>query len=317
MLITAYCLCHYNWVVRPRHIIENYEDIAGQGFNAVALSFSEDDAQYCQRTFQLHIDEAHKLGLKVFVIPSRLGNRFAGAPYMPSPWLAAHPEAQIPGFTSHLGAVGCVESPLFQEWIKGFMKKLLTNYDLDGIIWDEPKYTELASNHPESIKIYGKAPAPEDVDDSFLDFFADLCGFCTAQKNNLTQTLFCSPNNREYFTRKAAKIKEISFAGYDGPLAPCSYFNETPVKNKTYITDSWERTEKECQEAGIKTFALIENILMASCSIKEFSNNLDSYLKIASPDHLAFYYYGHNNEKPELVQKIVSDAIISYKNKKF
>ncbi|MFA6816291.1 MAG: hypothetical protein WCS73_08360 [Lentisphaeria bacterium] len=313
MLVTAYCLCHYNWVVRPRHIRENYEDIAQQGFNAVALSFSEDDAQYCQRTFEFHVNEAHKVGLKVLVIPSRLGNRFAGAPYMPSPWLAAHPEAQIPNFTSHLGAVGCVESPLFQEWIKGFMKKLLNNYDLDGIIWDEPKYTELASSHPDSIKVYGHSPTPDQVDDHFLDFFSDLCGFCATQKKDCIQTLFCSPSNREYFTSRAPKIKEISYAGYDGPLAPCSYFKEMPIKNKKYITDSWERTKRECKEAGVKTFALIENILLAATNIEEFSDNLHSYLKMASPEHIAFYYYGHNNEKPELIQKIVSDAIRSLK----
>ena len=313
MLLTAYCLCHYNWVVRPRHIRENYEDITRQGFDAVALSFSEDDAQYCQRAFDLHVNEAHKVGLKVFVIPSRLGNRFAGSPYMPSPWLAAHPEAQIPGFTSHLGAVGCIESPIFQEWIKGFMEKLLINYDLDGIIWDEPKYTELSSSHPESIKIYGSNPDSNVVDDGFINFLSELCRFCAGKKAGLLQTLFFSPNNREYFTNKAAQIEGISYVGYDGPLAPCSYFKETPVKNKKYITDSWERTVQECKEAGKKTFALVENILLATQDIEEFSDNLNSYLEIASPDHLAFYYYGHNNEAPEPVQKIIADAVARLK----
>lgn len=313
MLLTAYCLCHYNWVVRPRHIRENYEDIARQGFDAVALSFSEDDAQYCRRTFGLHVNEAHKAGLRVFVVPSRLGNRFAGAPYMPSPWLAAHPEAQIPGFVSHLGAVGCIESPLFREWINGFMEKILINYELDGIIWDEPKYTELPSTHPESIKVYGNNPDSNEVDDKFIRFLSELCHFCAGKKDGLVQTLFCSPSNRPYFTSRAAKIKEISYAGYDGPLAPCSYFKESPVKNKKYVMDSWERTVRECTEAETGTFALVENILLASQNLSEFSYNLNSYLEMASPDHLAFYYYGHNNENPEAVQQIIAEAVARLK----
>jgi hypothetical protein len=317
MLITAYCLCHYNWVVRPRHIRENYEDIASQGFNAAALSFSEDDARYCQRTFELHIEEAHKAGLKVFVVPSRLGNRFAGAPYMPSPWLLNHSEAQIPNSKSGLGPVACIESPVFVGWLKEFMKRLLNNYDLDGIVWDEPKFTEWTSNHPDSVKVYGSNPTPEDADDSFVNFMSDLCAFCAAQKQNLIQTFFFSPANREYFTSNAVKkIKNISFAGYDGPLAPCSYFKETPTRNKTYITDSWERTARECKGTDIKTFALIENILLAEQDIQEFSDNLNSYLEIASPEHLAFYYYGHNNQDPERIQKIVAEAIVNFKNKK-
>ncbi|MEK6796238.1 MAG: hypothetical protein AABZ39_15770, partial [Spirochaetota bacterium] len=90
MIVTAYCLSHGHWTVIPHHLEENFKDMADCGFTAVALSFSESEMMYSRRAFEIQVDRAHRCGLKVFVIPSRLGGRFAGAPLMPGLWISAH-----------------------------------------------------------------------------------------------------------------------------------------------------------------------------------------------------------------------------------
>ena len=148
MLVTAYCLSYGHWTVIPHQLEESFKDVAECGFNAVALSFSESEMLYSRRAFELQVRLAHQAGLKVFVIPSRLGGRFAGAPWMPSMWLCMHPEAQLPGHPE----LACLENQAFRDWVKEFMTTLLTDYPLDGVIWDEPKSEGVISTHPDTLK---------------------------------------------------------------------------------------------------------------------------------------------------------------------
>lgn len=83
--------------------------------------------KYSRRAFDNQIDLAHACGLDVFVIPSRVGGRLAGAPLMPSLWLCDHPEAQVPGYFGFGGPIACLESMAFRDWIKGFVVTLLTD----------------------------------------------------------------------------------------------------------------------------------------------------------------------------------------------
>ena len=46
-----------------------------------------------------------------------------------------------------------------------------------------------------------------------------------------------------------------------------------------------------------------------------FLRELETTLELIAPDHLACYYYGHNNEDPEYIQKITMQAIRNIKNK--
>lgn len=304
MIVTAYFLGHGLWTVIPHQLEENFNDMADCGFNAVAISFSESEMSYARRAFEIQVKLAHRCGLRVFVIPSRLGNRFAGAPLMPSRWLLQHPEAQIPDHTGWMGPMACLESQVFRDWVKEFMNTLLTDYPLDGIIWDEPKDEQRISLHPDTIARFGMHPTPEQMEDGFVDFLSDLTNYCLTLKPNLTVTLFNQMTYSERFTRLNCAIPGIRYAGYDGNLARQSFFHEPPQWHKYRLESAWDRTVAECAAAGKQTFALVENMLMPQAAITEYRENLDAYLRDHRPDHLALYYYAHNNEDPETVHGI-------------
>ena len=303
-MITAYCLSYGHWTVVPHQLQESFADMAACGFNAVALSFSESEMMYARRAFEIQVDLAHACGLKVLVVPSRLGNRFAGAPLMPSLWLAQHPEAQIPNHVGWTGPMACLESPIFRDWIQGFMTTLLTDYPLDGIIWDEPKAERLISKHPDTLAKFGPEPTPEQMEDGFVDFLADLNERCLSIHPHLSMTLFNQKTSSERFTRASSAVPGIQYAGYDGNLSRQSFFHEEPQWHKYRVESVWQRTVDEGAATGRKTFALIENMLMPKAAIPEYEANLDAYLQRHRPDHLAFYYYAHNNEDPETVHAI-------------
>jgi hypothetical protein len=313
MLLTAYCLSYGNWTVIPRQWHETFIDMKNCGFDAVALSFSESEMMYSRRTFEMQITMAHNCGLKVIAIPSRLGGRLAGAPFMASMWLSQNRHVELP----ECPGIACVESLDFQQWIKQFITTLVSDYDIDGIIWDEPKKFDFVTQHPETITMLGNNPAPENMADSFAELLQELSLIAKDIKPDMSITIFNMPLTRSYFSTKITKAKGIDYAGFDGNFSRQSFFHEPPRKIKSSLSESWERTVKECALGNCKTFALIENMLMPKSVHEEYEQGLTEFLSSVCPDHLGCYYYGHNNEHPEEVHNITMKIIKEYylKNK--
>ncbi len=294
-MISAYCLSYGNWTVIPSQWEHDFADMAACGFDAVALSYSESEERYAQRCFEQQVKAAQRHGLKVLAIPSRIGGRFAGAPFMPSFWLLDHPASQQPGRPG----LARLEDPVFLRWVEGFLRKIVEDFGVDGLIWDEPKGLDLPM------------PTLEETYRSTLDFLQHLTDFVLGLRKDLDITLFNMPKVPAEFTARAAKLRGLSSAGFDGRCCRESYFHEEPVYNKTFIRDCWPRTVAEC--AGhTGTFALIENILIPDVCIPEFEEEYLRTLREIRPDHLSVYYYGHNNESPERIQKFCMENLKKY-----
>jgi hypothetical protein len=307
-MLTAYCLSYGHWTVIPKQWHESFSEMRDMGFDVVALSFSESEMRYSRRAFESQIEYAKKCGLQVFVIPSRIGGRFAGSPLMPSMWLTMHPEYQVPGHPD----IACLEAVPFVEWCRDFMATLIRDYDIDGIIWDEPKAVGLISSHPSTLARYGNDLTSETMQDGFVYFLKNLSAFCKELKPQLIMTMFSSATNPEYFTSRATKIRELEYCGYDGNCSKTSYFKEPPAQNKYLLLDVWERTQRECEAAGKKTFGLIENMLIPASENMAYRHGLEEYLSCARPDQLAVYYYAHNNECPEEIHSITKELLKKY-----
>jgi hypothetical protein len=305
-LITAYYLCHGHWTVIPWQLRENFKEMADIGFNTVALSFSESEMVYSRRAFETQVTLAHQEGLRVLVIPSRLGGRFAGAPLMPSMWLTTHSHCQVPDISGW--PLACLECDEFIEWITEFMITLVGDYEVDGIIWDEPKGLDTISRHQETLRKLGE-PSREATITSFVEFLARLNSECLKVRPELVNTLFCQKTDPELFTAAAVRIPGIDFFGYDGNLARQSVFKEEPKWTKYRLESVWERAVQEAKSGGKRTFALVENMLMPKAAMGEYESNLSNYLSTHSPEHLALYYYAHNNEDAEGVHAITARCL--------
>lgn len=303
-MISAYCLDYNTWTCIPHHVEEDFQRMVEMGIDTVCLSFSENDMAYARRTFEILVELAHKAGLRVFVIPSRIGGRFAGAPLMASTWLVQHPQYQVPD--EYGLPTACIECDEVRDWMKKFLHVLVTEYAVDGIVWDEPKAPTLVSHHPATLAKYGPEPTEQDMANSFCDFLAELTTWCHTLNPGLIQNLFCQKTDPEYFTRKVAATPYIEYFGYDGNLARQRVFKEPIQAAKYRIEDVWERTVAECASAGKKTFALVESMHMPREEHTAFEQAFDRYLTNYHPDHLSVYFYAHNADDPEALQEILS-----------
>lgn len=186
------------------------------------------------------------------------------------------------------------------------------DYEIDGIIWDEPKMVDFVSNHPETIARSGQNPSPEMMADSFAGLIEELSLLAKEIRPGISITIFNMPVIGAYFTNKVTAAAGIDYAGFDGNFSRQSFFHEPPRKIKKSISELWGRTLEECAANKRKTFALIENMLMPEEVHEEFREGLTEFLRNAHPDHLGCYYYAHNNECPEEVHKITMEIISKY-----
>ena len=312
MLLSAYTLSYGNWTVIPDHWKMTFDDIAANGFDAVDLTFSESEARYAMRTFEMQIRLAHQAGLKVFAIPSRIGGRFAGAPLMPCLWLANHPGSGVPEDP----AIACLENPEYREWSLHFVENLVSSFEIDGIIWDEPKAVSLVSTHPDTLAKYGPSPTPENMMDSFLEYLTELTAAARRIRPELSVTVFNMPGTDRRFTARCPLIPGIDFCGFDASISRMSYFHEEPREVKPRARQMWKRTVGENPGgSSCGTFVLIENILMPESVHEEYEEELERTMSEIAPDHLSCYYYGHNNEAPAEVQQITMRAIGKFRRR--
>ena len=132
MFLSAYTLSYGNWTVIPSHWDRLFGEMRDNGFDAVDLSFSESEAMYSMRAIEQQIAMAHRHGLKVLLIPSRFAGRFAGAPFMGSPFICAHPEWALPGYPG----CACIDVPEVVRASVDFVEMIVKSFDLDGLIFD-------------------------------------------------------------------------------------------------------------------------------------------------------------------------------------
>ncbi|MFA7158478.1 MAG: hypothetical protein WC299_04175 [Kiritimatiellia bacterium] len=305
MPFTAYCLDHGNFTVIPRQMRDSFRDMRSCGFDGVALSFSESEMRYSRRAFEIQVACAHECGLKVHVIPSRIGGRFAGAPLLYCNWLVEHPSSQTP----ENPAMACIQDAEFRKWAHEYIHTLFADYELNGLIWDEPKSSMVLTRHPATTAKFGPDPTPENMADDFALFIEEMTATARAARPDIAVTLFNMPSVNAFFTSRCAHIKGLNYLGFDGACCRQSYFREPPRKLKHYFSETWDRTRSECAAGGKKTFALVENFMVPEGLVPELREGLAAFLRQAKPDHLSCYYYGLNNAEPEKVHATVIEII--------
>ena len=188
-------------------------------------------------------------------------------------------------------------------------KNIVLIKDLETLIAEgNPKAVEMIDRSPRVLKRFGENPSVSDMYTLMLEYLQLLIDDAKKLKPDLSVTLFNMPPTPEEFTRASAKLRGLDYAGFDGPCSAQSFFHEPASHSKRFIRDSWERTKAET--AGVTgSFALVENILIPDSAFEEFKQEYRRVLDEVRPDHLSIYYYGHNNESAETVQKFCMDEL--------
>src|SRR5262249_18629568 len=145
-LFNAYYFRAHMYTCVPRHVREDLKWMADIGTNIVTLAVLEQDLFAAVENIRLVCEEAAKVGLQVYAVPSRWGGLTAGAPKVPSLFSVNHPQTWMLNKdgapVSNPQVSGVISSVHYPETFQFFCESLdalFRQFPIKGVIWDEPK----------------------------------------------------------------------------------------------------------------------------------------------------------------------------------
>lgn len=139
MAVTETGVSYYG-ISYPEHARKDFEEMKAHNCTAVLLSLTEFDLFFWKYNIPKIVDEAKKLGLKVYLNTWGVGKFFGGEP--PSVFLqeCSVEDRQWSALTGEPLAAASPSSPAFREYFWGLLEELARTCDADGFFWDEPHY---------------------------------------------------------------------------------------------------------------------------------------------------------------------------------
>ena len=94
-MLNAYYFRQHMYTLVPRYVREDMKWLADVGTDAISIGVLEQDLYASVYNINIIIEEAARVGIDVWAVPSRWGGVIAGSPKVPSVFTIQHPETQI------------------------------------------------------------------------------------------------------------------------------------------------------------------------------------------------------------------------------
>lgn len=138
MAVTETGVSYYG-ISYVEHARRDFEEMKAHHCTAVLLALTEFDLFFWEPTLPRIVDEAKRMGLKVYLNTWGIGKFFGGE--APSRFLQeCHINDRQWTASGEPVAAASPSSPAFREYFWGAVDKLARQCDADGFFWDEPHY---------------------------------------------------------------------------------------------------------------------------------------------------------------------------------
>lgn len=320
-ILNAYYFRAHMYTLVPRHVKEDLKWMADCGTNTVSISILEQDLYAAVENVNIICNEAEKLGIQVFAVPSRWGGMVAGAPKVPSMFAIENPQTWMlndkgkarygPG-----GAICSVHYPETLAFFCNSIDKMLHLWPIKGIIWDEPKNISISTDYSiKAIETLGEnAPFIKHVEAS-RGFFSKVNTFIKSKNPNVSTSLFLYADMEEKLIATMADTENLDYFGCDGRP-----WNDTDggvpengvnAKVPKVLLGPGENFLPIAKQKGKKTLWLIENHNMIMKDAELMDKRMPEILA-KNIDHLIYYYYPRNLQDPDKIMSIVSKHLKNY-----
>jgi hypothetical protein len=314
--LNAYYFCAHTYTLVPRHVREDLQWMADAGTDAVSLSILEQDLFAAVENVEIVCNEAARLGIEVYAVPSRWGGLFAGAPKVPSLFSSTHPESLHrvkggePFFSSFSGVRSSIYYPEVLEFFCESLDKVLDLWDIRGIILDEPKSYSLDYSE-KALEVLGPYPSREAHLASVVAFHEKICRHIKENHPRVRTCLFSQANASDLAVKLSARMDHLDDFGADGrPWGP-EDGGQAESEGKTLLGPG-ERHLAAARGGGKRALWLIENHNMRTADIRLMERRMPEILE-KGVGHLIYYYYPRNLEDPDVNMRAVARSISGYK----
>lgn len=127
----------YFGVRHRRHAVEDLDQFADDGLNAILHTFSERDQLYYQGTMADIVADSKERDYTVYANPWSVGRVFGGEAL--SEFVGRHPEARQELSNGRRVTAACFNNPTFREFMREWTRDAVA-LGVDVLFWDEPHW---------------------------------------------------------------------------------------------------------------------------------------------------------------------------------
>ncbi len=323
-LFNAYYFRAHMYTCVPRHIRDDLKWMADIGANIVSLAVLEQDLFAAVENIRLVCEEAEKVGLQVYAVPSRWGGLTAGAPKVPSLFSVEHPQTWMlrkdgmPVLSPQVsGVISSVHYPETYQFFCESLDSLFRQFPIKGVIWDEPKgFREDYS--PKAVEKLGKDAPREAHYKATADFYSRVSRYIKDKYPDKILSMFIKANSGKLETEAASQISPLDYFGCDG--RPWDLAEDQKWKNAgsdesgkgKVLLGPGEKIIALGKQRGKKTLMLTENHNLPATMIPAMDAGLPKVLGLGV-EQLIYYYYPRNIEQPDWNMAVIAKHLKAYR----
>lgn len=317
--LSAYYFRAHMYTIVPRHIREDMQWMADVGTDAVVIGVLEQDLTAAVENIEIIAHEAARVGIQLWVTPSRWGSLVAGCPKVPSIFSSCDSEvwSRKEDGTPHLfmGPIASVHHPRTLEFFVESLECLFKIAPVGGIIWDEPKALERKDYSPAARE----ALRDQDIEDvnvhinAQAGFFDKVNAEALKIQPDLRTAMFLYGHLTGYAVECCSRIPHLDEFGLDGRpyrLADGGGNDSGTTMAKKTLIDHGPRFRDLAHANGKGAYMLIENHALATPDIDLMDKRLPEVLALGF-EHVCYYYYPRSVGEPERAMEVLGKHLQS------
>ena len=317
-LLNAYYFRAHMYTLVPKQVREDLKWMADIGTDVVSVAILEQDLRAAVENVAIIVEEAAKLGMDTYVVPSRWAGLLAGAPKVPSVFTVQNPEAWLVKENGkfykdkNVGVHSSIHYAETVDFFKRSIDQIFKLWDIKGVIWDEPKIYDKPDYSPAARKAIANLSDINSHNAAFSNFFGKLNTHIKEKHPGKTTSLFAYANWRKPVIDSMGQIKDLDYFGCDGRPWPVDAGGQTEQEGKNLLGGPGAWYLDVAKANGKKGLLLIENHNMPAVNNALMDRYLSDVVALGA-DQLIYYYYPRNVDKPEENMAIIAKHLKNYK----
>ena len=317
-MLNAYYFRAHMYTMVPRQVREDLKWMADIGTNVVSVAILEQDLRAAVENVEIIVNEANKLGMEVFAVPSRWGGLLAGAPKVPSVFTIQNPQTWLVKENGEFYKdknVGVHSSIHYQETVDFFKEavdKIFELWNIKGIMWDEPKIYDKKDYSDAAKKVITDPGNRDEHNAAFSEFFSTLNEHIKQKHPGKLTNLFAYANWRKEVIDAMAEIKHLDYFGCDGRPWPVDAGGQVEQSGKNLLGGPGRTFIDTARAYDKKGLLLIENHNMPAENNALMDKYLPGVMEL-EPEQLIYYYYPRNVDKPDENMAIIAKHLKNFR----